>query len=62
MPITSCPVCDGSFETEYSTSMPFCSARCKQIDLGRWIDEGYGLQIESRDDVPGWSEDADDGR
>jgi endogenous inhibitor of DNA gyrase (YacG/DUF329 family) len=22
---------------------PFCSERCRLIDLGRWLDEAYGL-------------------
>jgi endogenous inhibitor of DNA gyrase (YacG/DUF329 family) len=26
--------------------MPFCSPRCKQVDLGRWLDERYSLPIE----------------
>lgn len=37
--------------------MPFCSSRCRQIDLGRWLDEGYGLPIEPENEVPD-----DDGR
>jgi endogenous inhibitor of DNA gyrase (YacG/DUF329 family) len=31
--------------------MPFCSERCRLVDLGRWLEEGYGLQIESEDMV-----------
>lgn len=27
--------------------MPFCSERCQRIDLGRWLDERYGLPYES---------------
>jgi endogenous inhibitor of DNA gyrase (YacG/DUF329 family) len=26
--------------------MPFCSSRCKQIDLGRWLGERYGMPFE----------------
>jgi uncharacterized protein len=26
--------------------MPFCSQRCRMIDLGRWLDEKQGLPIE----------------
>ena len=26
--------------------MPFCSVRCQQIDLGRWINEEIGLPVE----------------
>ena len=26
--------------------MPFCSARCKLIDCGRWLGEEYGLPLD----------------
>jgi uncharacterized protein len=26
--------------------MPFCSERCRQIDLGRWLREVYSVPIE----------------
>ncbi len=26
---------------------PFCSPRCKLIDLGRWLDEGYTLPADA---------------
>ena len=26
--------------------MPFCSPRCKSIDLNRWLNEEHGLPIE----------------
>jgi endogenous inhibitor of DNA gyrase (YacG/DUF329 family) len=29
--------------------MPFCSERCRLIDLGRWLDEEQGLPIEPED-------------
>jgi endogenous inhibitor of DNA gyrase (YacG/DUF329 family) len=29
---------------------PFCSRKCKLIDLGRWFDERYGLPAEEPDD------------
>jgi hypothetical protein len=32
--------------------MPFCSERCRLIDLGRWLDEEHGLPVET-DDHPG---------
>lgn len=38
-----CPLCKKEFEPEESTAMPFCSSRCKTIDLGRWLNEDYGL-------------------
>tara|TARA_A100001015_G_scaffold288447_1_gene359307 strand:+ start:3627 stop:3803 length:177 start_codon:yes stop_codon:yes gene_type:complete len=41
-----CPICESSFESELSSSMPFCSERCQKIDLGRWFEEDYSLPIE----------------
>ncbi len=38
-----CPVCDNEFKTDETPAMPFCSERCKTMDLGRWLDEGYSL-------------------
>jgi endogenous inhibitor of DNA gyrase (YacG/DUF329 family) len=29
--------------------MPFCSLRCKQIDLGRWLDERIGIPVQRQD-------------
>jgi len=40
-----CPVCHSEFQPEASTAMPFCGNRCRTIDLGRWLDEGYSLPI-----------------
>lgn len=41
-----CPICERYFETETSEAMPFCSKRCKQIDLGRWLGERYSVPVE----------------
>lgn len=38
-----CPVCNTTFELHETTAMPFCSERCRSIDLGRWLDESYSL-------------------
>ncbi|MCL4169284.1 UNVERIFIED_CONTAM: hypothetical protein GTU68_027619 [Idotea baltica] len=27
--------------------MPFCSPRCKQIDLGLWLNEAHGMPYEA---------------
>jgi hypothetical protein len=33
--------------------MPFCSERCRRVDLGRWLNEDYGLPFEpSEKDTP----------
>lgn len=41
-----CPTCGRSFESQ-TDAMPFCSHRCRLIDLGRWLDEEIGLPAES---------------
>lgn len=46
MPLVDCPLCGE--ETEYNGNdfRPFCSERCKMIDLGQWADEEYALPAE----------------
>ena len=46
MPPVRCPTCDRLFEPEQTPAMPFCSHRCRLIDLERWLDEDYGLADE----------------
>jgi len=38
-----CPVCNREFEKSESPAVPFCSERCRTIDLGRWLGEMYSL-------------------
>ena len=37
---TRCPICDKPVADDLET-FPFCSARCRTIDLGKWIDGKY---------------------
>ena len=39
----NCPTCKAEFATNSSDSLPFCSQRCRSIDLGRWLDEENSL-------------------
>ncbi|MGI4847360.1 MAG: DNA gyrase inhibitor YacG [Janthinobacterium lividum] len=40
--IVNCPTCGKKVEwTEANKYRPFCSERCKQIDLGAWAEEKY---------------------
>lgn len=41
-----CSYCGSKFYREDSKFMPFCSNRCKQIDLGMWLNESYRLPHE----------------
>lgn len=38
-----CPVCKEQFDYEQSRVVPFCSDRCQQLDLGRWLNEEYSI-------------------
>ncbi len=42
-----CPVCKNLHQHEFR---PFCSARCKQIDLNRWLSEVYSVPDEEEQD------------
>lgn len=42
-----CSLCGKRFDHMVSKSMPFCSVRCQQIDLGNWLNEDYGFPVES---------------
>lgn len=45
--IVRCPTCGQEVEwIADNTFRPFCSARCKLIDLGTWATEGYTLRAE----------------
>ncbi len=42
--ITKCPTCDRPVAwVEESIWRPFCSERCKLIDLGEWLDEKHRI-------------------
>ena len=45
-----CPICKKKFESSKSKSKPFCSDRCKDIDLGNWLNEGYTIPAVELDD------------
>jgi endogenous inhibitor of DNA gyrase (YacG/DUF329 family) len=36
-----CPICKKPVVFENNPFRPFCSERCKLIDLGRWADNKY---------------------
>jgi len=35
-----CPTCRAAVPAD-APAFPFCSERCKQVDLGRWFNESY---------------------
>ncbi len=47
-PAKSCPVCNKPAAPQFR---PFCSKRCADIDLGRWLGETYRVPAEDDDDT-----------
>ncbi len=46
-----CPICSKAFEIgklDDLPSFPFCTDRCKLVDLGRWIDGAYAIPGPSK--------------
>ena len=40
-----CPICNNTInQTENNKNLPFCSERCRLIDLGDWLSENYSVQ------------------
>ena len=45
--IVKCPTCKQNVEwSEKSTFKPFCSERCRLIDLGDWASEKHAIPAE----------------
>lgn len=59
-----CPTCKEFFEPTNARALPFCSERCRLIDLGRWLNEEYSLPDISLDedepDEDPWADDEDE--
>lgn len=49
-----CPICAKTADAGY---LPFCSKRCADIDLGRWLGESYRIPTEEAPDPYGSPED-----
>ena len=49
MKTVKCPHCKNETVWENNPHKPFCSKRCKDIDLGKWANEEYRVPIEEMD-------------
>ena len=49
-PTTKCPICGKPADFETPPAGPFCSARCKMLDLGKWLGEDYRISEPLRPD------------
>ena len=52
-PVVSCPQCGKPVEwASANRHRPFCSERCRVIDLGAWASESYRIPVQdNKDDV-----------
>jgi len=41
-----CPICKRQVDLKKNSYAPFCSERCKKIDLGKWALERYRVPGE----------------
>ncbi|MHA1600813.1 MAG: DNA gyrase inhibitor YacG [Alphaproteobacteria bacterium] len=52
-----CPICDAPARRE---SRPFCSRRCADADLGRWLTGAYRMPTDERPAITPDGESPDD--
>ena len=45
--MSQCPICSKPAVPAYR---PFCSRRCADVDLGRWLTESYRIPAETEDE------------
>ncbi|HKO98392.1 MAG TPA: DNA gyrase inhibitor YacG [Pyrinomonadaceae bacterium] len=58
-----CPTCDKEATWEDNPYRPFCSERCKLVDLGKWVNDEYrvpGREINREDRTLDAPPDSDD--
>ncbi len=44
-----CPICGKPASVDVA---PFCSKRCADVDLHRWLGEGYRVPVRTDDEEP----------
>jgi endogenous inhibitor of DNA gyrase (YacG/DUF329 family) len=45
--MSKCAICGKEQDPKYR---PFCSKRCADVDLNRWLSGGYAIPAEEEDD------------
>lgn len=44
----ACPICDRETDRKYR---PFCSRRCADVDLGKWLTGAYAIPADAEGDT-----------
>ncbi len=47
--LPTCPTCGKRASEKEIRFLPFCSDRCRLIDLGRWLDEQHSVPCNTSD-------------
>jgi endogenous inhibitor of DNA gyrase (YacG/DUF329 family) len=45
----NCPQCNKPVSWQGNSNRPFCSERCRLLDLGRWADGSYRIAGKTQD-------------
>ena len=53
---SKCPNCDKPVSAQYN---PFCSERCANLDLGRWLNGEYRIATDEAPGNGGFAEEDD---
>lgn len=56
-PRTHCPICG---KPAVDKVFPFCSTRCADIDLNRWLTGAYAIPVRDDEDAGTDARDADE--
>ena len=46
-----CPICKAETTWEENPDRPFCSERCRMIDLGKWVSEEYRVKGDNNEEA-----------
>ena len=52
----TCPICAKDSDPKYR---PFCSRRCADVDLGRWLNGSYAVPSQDPEDIEAAAEATD---
>ena len=55
-PKSACPICG---KPRLEVYKPFCSRRCADVDLGRWLKGAYAVPADSGEEPPSPEESED---
>ena len=58
-----CPICKTAVDEgeigKAGSFFPFCSDRCRLIDLGRWLDGKYAIPVSDKEDAAAAGDEGD---